>query len=96
VDKKMYVGNLAPRFDEIDLARLFAPYGTVESAKVARDRDSGQSKCFGFVQMGCAAEAELAMRALHHAQVGGQTLSVSEALPRPTPALRGMVGGAGR
>jgi RNA recognition motif-containing protein len=83
VDKKLYVGNLALRVDEADLARLFAPYGTVVSAKLARDRDTGQSRCFGFVEMAHAAEAERAVRALDHTAVEGQELSVSEALPRP-------------
>ena len=83
MDKKLYVGNLALRVDEADLAGLFAPYGTVVSAKIARDRDTGQSRCFGFVEMAHAAEAELAMGALDHAAVEGQELIVSEALPRP-------------
>jgi RNA recognition motif-containing protein len=83
MDKKLYVGNLAPGVAEADLARLFAPYGMVVSAKVVRDRDTGQSRCFGFVEMAHAAEAERAVRALDHTEVEGQELSVSEALPRP-------------
>ena len=60
--KKLYVGNLAYGLTDADLQRLFEPFGTVQSAQVIMDRDTGRSKGFGFVEMGSDAEAQAAIR----------------------------------
>jgi RNA recognition motif-containing protein len=80
--KRIYVGNLS--FDTTDgaLEQLFAQYGTVESAQVLMDRDTGRSKGFGFVEMKTDQEAQAAIAALNGAQFGGRALTVNEARPR--------------
>lgn len=80
--KKLYVGNL--NFDVTDstLAQLFEAHGTVQSAQVIMDRDTGRSKGFGFVEMGSDAEAEAATQALNGKEVEGRALTVNEARPR--------------
>lgn len=87
--KKVYVGNLGYGVSSGDLERLFAQHGTVESANVITDRNTGQSKGFGFVEMSSSAEAEAAITALNGTVLDGRTLTVNEARPRPS-------GGAGR
>ena len=80
--KKLYVGNLGYGLGNRDLEGLFAQYGTVSSANVITDRDTGQSKGFGFVEMGTDQEAEAAIAALNGTEFAGRPLTVNEARPR--------------
>jgi len=80
--KKLYVGNLGYGVTGGDLEQLFAAHGTVESAQVIMDRDSGRSKGFGFVEMSSAGEAQAAIAALNGKEVDGRALTVNEAKPR--------------
>jgi cold-inducible RNA-binding protein len=80
--KKLYVGNLAYEVTSDDLAELFKPFGTVESANVIQDRDTGRSKGFGFVEMSTDEEAQAAIKALDGQEKGGRNLKVNEAKPR--------------
>jgi RNA recognition motif-containing protein len=91
--KKLYVGNLAYSMTDSDLQQIFEPHGTVSSAQVIMDRDTGRSKGFGFVEMGSESEAQAAIAALNGAEVDGRTLTVNEA--RPKTDTRGG-GGGGR
>ena len=79
---KLYVGGLAYSVKDADLEALFAEHGTVASAKVITDRDSGQSKGFGFVEMNDDAEAKTAMAALNGKEIEGRSLTVNEARPQ--------------
>ena len=92
---KLYVGNLGYGVGDKDLEDLFAQHGTVLSAKVITDRDSGQSKGFGFVEMETDGEAKTAIEALNGAEVQGRALTVNEARPRPEGGSRGGFGGGG-
>jgi RNA recognition motif-containing protein len=85
---KLYVGNLPYSFRDDDMAQAFAAFGTVSSAKVMMDRDSGRSKGFGFVEMGSDAEAQAAISGMHGQQVGGRGLVVNEARPMEPRAPR--------
>ncbi|MFA6451619.1 MAG: RNA-binding protein [bacterium] len=80
--KKLYVGNLSYATKSADLEQLFAQYGSVQSAEVITDRDSGRSKGFGFVEMGSDEEAQAAITALNEKEVGGRQITVNEARPR--------------
>ena len=82
VAKRIYVGNLPYGVDNQQLANLFSEYGQVVEATVITDRDSGQSKGFGFVQMAVDAEALNAIAQLNGTQLGNRTLRVNEAQPR--------------
>jgi len=93
--KKLYVGNLSFDASEDDLRQLFEPHGTVESAKVATDRDSGRSRGFGFIEMSSDSEADSAINALNGVQVGGRALTVNEARPK-SPGFGGGGYGGGR
>ena len=90
--KKLYVGNLAYGVTDSDLQQLFEAYGTVQSAQVIMDRDTGRSKGFGFVEMGSDQEAQAAIAALNGKQVDGRALTVNEARPK----TEGGGGGGGR
>ena len=92
--KKLYVGNLSYEMDSSSLQALLSAHGTVESAEVISDRDTGRSKGFGFVQMGTEAEAQSAIAALNGQQNGGRALTVSEAKPKE-PRTGGGGGGGG-
>src|SRR5919199_1162643 len=97
--KKLYVGNLAYGVSSGDLQQLFEPYGTVASAQVIADRDTGRSKGFGFVEMGSDQEARAAIAALSGKEVDGRQLTVNEAKPREDRGGgggRGYGGGGGR
>ena len=80
--KKLYVGNLSFDVDDQTLEQLFTAYGTVESANVINDRNTGQSKGFGFVEMSSNEEAKAAISGLDGKEHGGRTLKVNEAKPR--------------
>jgi RNA recognition motif-containing protein len=80
--KKIYVGNLSYDTTDDGLQQAFAVYGSVASASVIRDRDTGRSRGFGFVEMDRDEEADAAISALHDSQLDGRTLTVNEARPR--------------
>lgn len=80
--KKLYVGNLSYDVDSSALGELFAPHGTVESSQIISDRDTGQSKGFGFVEMSSDKEAQAAIAAMNGQQYGGRALTVNEAKPK--------------
>ena len=80
--KKLYVGNLAFQTTNHDLQELFAQAGTVESASIIEDRDTGQSKGFAFVEMSTDAEAASAIEQFNGKEVAGRMLKVNEARPR--------------
>ena len=90
--KKLYVGNLAYGVGTRELEDLFQPFGTVESAKVITDRDTGQSKGFGFVEMSSDSEAQAAIAGLNGKEIEGRALTVNEARPQEN---RGGGGGGG-
>ena len=94
--KKLYVGNLAYGVSDSDLQHMFEPHGTVQSAQVIMDRDTGRSKGFGFVEMGSDAEAQAAITALNGTEVDGRALTVNEARPKPEGGRGGGGGGGGR
>src|ERR687896_2589165 len=79
---KLYVGNLAFQTSSEDLQQLFAKAGTVESASVVEDRDTGRSRGFGFVEMSSKEEGEAAISQFNGREVGGRALNVNEAKPR--------------
>jgi RNA recognition motif-containing protein len=81
--KKIYVGNLSYNTMEDGLRNIFQNYGTVASAKIITDRDSGQSKGFGFVEMGTDEEAGAAIAALNGQTLDGRALKVNEAMDKP-------------
>lgn len=96
---KIFVGNFAFSTTEADLRALFEPYGTIDSASVVTDRETGRSRGFGFVEMGNKAEAEKAIEGLNGKESGGRTLNVNEARPKtdgPRGGPRGGGGGRGR
>ncbi|MEI7514231.1 MAG: RNA-binding protein [Betaproteobacteria bacterium] len=96
---KLYVGNLPYSFRDEDLQQAFAAHGSVSSAKVMMERDTGRSKGFGFVEMGSDAEAQAAISGMNGQQFGGRGLVVNEARPmEPRPPRTGgggFGGGAG-
>lgn len=93
--KRLYVGNLTYDVSDQDLEGLFTPFGTVESAQVIQDRETGRSKGFGFVEMANNSEAEAAIAALNGKDHNGRALTVNEARPK-TEGGRGGGGGGGR
>jgi RNA recognition motif-containing protein len=80
--RKLYVGNLSYGVTDATLEQLFGAHGTVQSAQVIMDRDTGRSKGFGFVEMGSDAEAQAAIQALNGKEHEGRALTVNEAKPR--------------
>ena len=92
--RKLYVGNLGYGVTDADLSKMFEPHGTVESAQVIMDRDTGRSKGFGFVEMKTEQEAQAAIAALNGKDADGRSLTVNEARPR-TEGGRGGSGGRG-
>ncbi len=94
--KKLYVGNLSYGTTDSDLQQMFEEFGTVQSAQVIMDRDSGRSKGFAFVEMGSDQEAQAAINALNGKDVDGRALTVNEAKPREDRGgSRGGYGGGG-
>ena len=79
---KLYVGNLSYNVRDEDLQQAFAQYGSVSSAKVMMDRDTGRSKGFGFVEMGSDAEAQAAINGMNGQSLDGRAIVVNEARPR--------------
>ena len=79
---KLYVGNLSFNTSNEDLQELFSAAGTVESANIVEDRDTGRSRGFGFVEMSSAAEVKTAIEQLNGKEVDGRSLTVNEARPR--------------
>ena len=79
---KLYVGNLAYQTSSDDLQQLFAQAGTVETASVVEDRDTGRSRGFGFVEMSSKDEGNAAIQQFNGHEVGGRALNVNEAKPR--------------
>src|SRR6476659_5844657 len=93
---KLYVGNLSYNATGSDLEQLCAAHGTVQSAEVIADRETGRSKGFGFVQMGSDEEAQAVIAALNGQEVDGRALTVNEAKPREDRPRGGGGGGGGR
>jgi RNA recognition motif-containing protein len=88
LSKNIYVGNLSWSTSDADLKNMFAPYGTVTSAHVIEDRETGRSRGFGFVEMDAAGAAK-AISELNGAEIEGRNLKVNEAQPRENrPASR--------
>ena len=93
---KLYVGNLPYSYRDSDMEQAFSQYGTVSSAKVMMERDTGRSKGFGFVEMSNDAEAQAAIAGMIGQQIGGRGLVVNEARPMEARAPRsGGFGGGG-
>ena len=92
---KLYVGNLAFQTDSNQLQELFAQAGTVESASVVEDRDTGRSRGFGFIEMSTKEEGAAAIELFNGKEVNGRTLNVNEAKPRENRNTGGSRGGFG-
>ncbi|MFZ9297500.1 MAG: RNA recognition motif domain-containing protein [Hylemonella sp.] len=93
---KLYVGNLPYSVRDDDLQQAFSQFGSVTSAKVMMERDTGRSKGFGFVEMGSDAEAQAAINGMNGQPLNGRSLVVNEARPmEPRPPRSGGYGGGG-
>ena len=92
---KLYVGNLAFQTSSDELNQLFSQAGTVESASVVEDRDTGRSRGFGFVEMATKEEGEAAISQFNGKEFNGRNLTVNEARPREERGNRGGGGGRG-
>jgi RNA recognition motif-containing protein len=92
---KLYVGNLSFQTSSDDLQQLFAQAGTVESASVVEDRETGRSRGFGFVEMSSSEEGQAAIQQFNGKEVNGRSLTVNEARPRENRAGGGRGGGYG-
>ena len=90
---KLYVGNLSFQTSSEDLQELFAKAGTVESASVVEDRETGRSRGFGFVEMSSKEEGQAAIQQFNGKEVGGRALNVNEAKPRENRGGGGFGGG---
>ena len=93
--RKLYVGNLTYGVTDSALEQMFAAHGTVQSAQVIMDRDTGRSKGFGFVEMGSDQEAQAAIAAMNGKEVDGRALTVNEAKPKEDRGGGGGRGGFG-
>ncbi len=96
---KLYVGNLPYTVRDGDLEQSFGEFGSVTSAKVMMERDTGRSKGFGFVEMGSDAEAQAAIEGMNGQSLGGRSITVNEArpmAPRPPRSGGGGYGGGDR
>jgi RNA recognition motif-containing protein len=94
--KKLYCGNLSYNVASSDLEQMFGQYGSVKSAEVINDRDTGRSKGFGFVEMNNDQEAQAAIEGLNLKEHDGRALTVNEARPRENRSGGGGGGGGGR
>jgi cold-inducible RNA-binding protein len=92
---KLYVGNLGFDVQNSDLEEMFSAHGSVKSAQIITDRDTGRSKGFGFVEMGGDSEAEAAIAALNGREYRGRALTVNEAKPREDRGGGRSYGGGG-
>jgi RNA recognition motif-containing protein len=92
---KLYVGNLSYSIGDSALEQMFAPHGTVRSAQVILDRDTGRSKGFGFVEMSSDEEAQAAMTALNGKEIEGRAITVNEARSKEGGSRGGRGGGYG-
>ena len=95
MENKLYVGNLSYSVRDDDLQQEMSAFGSVQSAKVMMDRDTGRSKGFGFVEMSSAQEAQAAIKGLHGKNVDGRDLVVNLARPREERPSGGFGGGNG-
>ena len=95
MENKLYVGNLSYSVRDDDLHQEMSAFGSVQSAKVMMDRDTGRSKGFGFVEMSSAQEAQAAINGLHGKNMGGRDLVVNLARPREERPSGGFGGGNG-
>ena len=93
---KLYVGNLTYGVTDSALQDMFAPQGTVQSAQVIMDRDTGRSKGFGFVEMGNEQEARNAIAEMNGKDYDGRALTVNEARPKESSGSRSNGGGGAR
>jgi RNA recognition motif-containing protein len=91
--KNIFVGNLSYGATEDSIRSLFEAYGTVERVNLVTDRDTGQARGFGFVEMSVSSEADRAIAELNGRELGGRALNVNEARPKEN---RGSAGGYGR
>lgn len=80
--KKIYVGNLSFNVDSDQLAGVFAEFGTVDSANIITDRETGRSKGFAFVEMSTDGEAQTAIQKLNGMELSGRAMNISEAKPQ--------------
>lgn len=92
---KLYVGNLPYSVRDNDLEQAFSQFGSVTSAKVMMERDTGRSKGFGFVEMGSDAEAQAAINGMNGQPLGGRSVVVNEARPMESRPRSGGYGGGG-
>jgi hypothetical protein len=92
---KLYVGNLPYSVRDEDLQQSFSQFGSVSSAKVMMERDTGRSKGFGFVEMGSDAEAQAAINGMNGQSLGGRSVVVNEARPMEARPPRSFGGGGG-
>jgi len=92
---KLYVGNLPYSVRDNDLEQAFSQFGSVTSAKVMMERDTGRSKGFGFVEMGSDAEAQAAINGMNGQPLGGRSVVVNEARPMESRPRSGGFGGGG-
>ena len=93
--KRLYVGSLSYNVTGAELQKEFAAFGTVVSADVVMDKETGRSKGFGFVEMGTDEEAKAAVTGLNGKDIGGRAVVVSEARPKPEGGRGGGGGGGG-
>ena len=80
---KIYVGNLSYRMTADELTNVFSQFGQVDKVDIIIDRDTGQSKGFGFIEMPVNGDAEKAIAELHGTEIGGRTITVNQAKPKP-------------
>ena len=92
---KLYVGNLPYQMRDSDLEQAFSQFGSVTSAKVMMERETGRSKGFGFVEMGSDAEAQAAINGMNGQPLGGRSVVVNEARPMEQRPRSGGFGGGG-
>jgi RNA recognition motif-containing protein len=94
--KNIYVGNLSFQTTEQDLKAAFSVYGEVNQVQIVKDRETGQARGFGFVEMAVNADADKAIAGLNGAELGGRKLNVNEARPRePRESSGNRYGGGG-
>ena len=96
MSRKLYVGNLPYKTAETQLQDLFSPFGQVDSVNVVRDMATGRARGFAFVEMSTEDEARRAVTGLDQTQLGGRSLTVNEAKPKPEFAGSGAGGGRSR